>query len=620
MKKLLTSLLAAALAVQCGAVCSFAAATVTVGEKQNLFTDDFSGELSWDVTRSNTNYGNAAQASIVTDSALNKNNLIAPYLKVSNSNNNATADTITLTKGFTVTETGIVRASFKWSSDVYMANADVRLTDDSGNGIIIGSATTDIETNIITAPVEIEGETQTPYSGGKYCVYVCTKSGDKYKSYALGEAYDNDLAIFDTSFAEAWRNIEIVANTSSHRVNTTIAGRDISLGSGVYAVSMNHKVGSDKSNLLKGYLPEMDSFSKFSVMSKGYLFQVSGVETRIDDVSVDFEPVTVVDTSYLELPINDTFDGTAGALPAGWTSNLSENSDARYVKVSNEDMGGNTAHLRIHKNDNNSADKITVDRAFEIPADGALININFDYLTANEQKGYGKEIYLMSGDEKAVIVEHKHVNGDKVVLTDKDDTDSVNWPATVLGDELSQWRHFDFTINCSNAELGGLGAGEYVLSFDNGEAVTGKLRGGVKTLDKIRFTSDVNISSDVCIDNMTISKRGFDSNAAYDVAMIKPETDSTDVITTAEGTTYNVGYIADIEGAYNSVIIEKKYGILKGLPLTVDLSGNSGSVKFGLQINGLKAEDEIQNVYISKRTIDFNAGTATVPGASSSGN
>lgn len=611
MKKLLTSLIAASLALQCGAVCSFAATTVTVGEKQNLISEDFSGTdplSTWTVEKGSGQYtDNAASASIVTDDTLNNYDLVEPYLKISNPSSQAYANNVTATKSFTVPSTGLVRASFKYSSDHGAANADIRLTDDNGNGIVIGSGAEGG-----TAPSTIvDGEEQTPKGSETNRVFVNTYSnGNWATSYAVGDAYIFDLG--STGWGKYWRNIEVVANTSSERVNTTIANQSISLGGGVYAVALTATAGSETTNILKGYLPEMGTFSKFTVMSKEYVSD--GKETRLDDVSVDFEPVTVVDTSYLDLPINDTFDGTAGTLPAGWTSNLSENSDARYAKVSNENMGGNTAHLRIHKNDNNSWNEIDVDRAFEVPEGGALINISFDYLTANEAKGYGKKILLMNGTTEAVIVEHKPVNGNNVVLTDKDDTDSVNWPATVLGDELSQWRHFDFTINCSTAAQSGLGAGEYVLSFDNGELVKGKLRGGVTTLDKIRFTSDVTISSDVCVDNLKISKAGFESKAEYDVKMTKLAEGSTDPVVNGDSTTYNVGYIAETSGAFSSVIVEKKYGEVMGMPLGVNLTGEA-AVKFGLQINGLKSADEIVGVYLSKRIVDLAAGTATAPKA-----
>ncbi|MGN0181598.1 MAG: hypothetical protein ACI4DP_04185, partial [Candidatus Ornithomonoglobus sp.] len=587
MKKLLTSLLAAALAVQCGAVCSFAASTVTVGEKQNLCSEDFSGEnplSTWTVVNGSEGYAdNAASASIVTD--VNNYDLVAPYLKISNPTSNAMANTVTATKSFTVPSTGLVRVSFKYSSDHGAANADLRLTDDNGNGIVIGSGAEGIN-----VPSKIvDGEEQTSKGSEDNRVFANTYSNGSWAtSYAVGDAYTFDLG--STGWGKYWRNIEVVANTSSEGVNTTIAGQSITLGSGVYAVALTATAGSETTNILKGYLPTMGDFSKFTVMSKGWI--ADGKETRLDDLSVDFEPVTLVDTSYLELPINDTFDGTAGTLPAGWTSNLSENSDTRYVKVSNDAMLENTSHLRIHKEGENDWNEIQADRTFELPAEGGLININFDYLTANAQKGYGKKILLMSGTTEAVIVEHKYVTDNNVVLTDKDGTDSVNWPATVLGNEEIAWRNFNFTINCSNAELGGLGAGEYVVSLDNGEAVKGKLRGGVETLDKIRFTSDVGISSDVCVDNLKITKAGFESNSTYDVEMTKPETGSTDEIITDEGTTYNVGYTAEVKGAFSSVIIEKKYGIVKGLPLNVDLSANEGTIIFGLQINGLTAEDE----------------------------
>lgn len=662
MKKILISLLTAALAAQCGSVCGFARTIVTVGEQTTLFSTDFltENELAsgWNVeTNTQTNYAKNAAASIVTDPSNNQKDLTPPYLKISHDTIDAAnpqgyyANQITVTKNFNIPEnqTGIVRAAFKWSSDHAVANADLRLTDDNGNGIIIGSANKLSDTTISTEPYDVGGETQIPYtktssteapsteapasetpatgdpseqpeeseSDGYYCVYVRTVSGGSYlTTYALGEAYDNDLAQADKypeDTVKVWSDVEIVANTSSVSVDTTIAGQNISLGSGVYAVAFAHEVYTAKSNMLKGYLPSgMGSFSKFTVMSKEFIQY--GVETRLDDLSVSFQPVTAFD-SNTELPIYDTFDETAGTIPMGWKSSLTGNSDTTYVSISNEEVIGNKAYLKIHKGDN-ATDAISADREFELPSGGALINISFDYLVTADLMGYGKQILLMNGDTSGVIVEHKPESGDSIVLTDKDGLGGKNYDPTVLGNEARTWRHFDFAVNCSGIERCGLAPGCYALSYNN-QVITGKMRDGVTTLNKIRFTSAVVINSDTYIDNLRIFKLGFDNNDAYDVAMTKPETGSTMMVTKDEKTYYNVGYTATTEGAYSSVIIEKKYGMVMGCPLSVDLSGNSGAVEFGLQINDLNAEDEIYSVYISKRTVDLASKSATAPGTSS---
>ncbi|MGN0181600.1 MAG: hypothetical protein ACI4DP_04195 [Candidatus Ornithomonoglobus sp.] len=216
--------------------------------------------------------------------------------------------------------------------------------------------------------------------------------------------------------------------------------------------------------------------------------------------------LVTVKASAADLPISDTFAEAAGTIPEGWTSNLGENNDAKYVSISNEAMLDNTGYMRVHKNDGESWEEVQADREFKIPEGGALINISFDYLVMCDSAGYGKKILLMNDDTTGVIIEHKYEAGaNSVVLTDKDGLGGENYPATVIGDEVREWRHFNFTINCSDSELGGLPAGYYTLSYNNNEAITGKIRDGLTSLNKIRFTSAVGKNSDTCIDNLNIT-------------------------------------------------------------------------------------------------------------------
>lgn len=291
MKKLLSSLLAAAVAMQCGAVSCLAAWKTDTVSKTNLCSADFSAanELStWDTqTVVEYNADNAPVASISADSLWD---MTAPYLTVTNPTANSMADQKTFTKSFTVPadQTGLIRTSFKFSNDHGAANADIRLTDDSGNGIIIGTG----DEGQNSPPVYIDGELQQPYGNEPYRVYVVTKSGESYStSYALGNAFTFDLGA--TGWGKMWRNVEVVANTTDKKVSTTIADRNITLGKGIYAVALTLTVGSETTtNILRGYLPEMGNFSKFTIMSKGWIS--NGVVTRLDDLSVDFEPIEYV--------------------------------------------------------------------------------------------------------------------------------------------------------------------------------------------------------------------------------------------------------------------------------------------------------------------------------------
>ena len=72
-----------------------------------------------------------------------------------------------------------------------------------------------------------------------------------------------------------------------------------------------------------------------------------------------------------------------------------------------------------------------------------------------------------------------------------------------------------------------------------------------------------------------------------------------------------VGYTVQAPvGVYNSLIIETKDGTVLGCPFDVSLSG-AGEVKLGVQIEADTEEKlkEIENVYISTRTVSGNTAT-----------
>ena len=886
MKKLLVSLISAAVAVQCCAVSGLAAWSVDVDSKETLYQTDFSGEnelsTSWTVETGTEPYeDNVASASIVADNSVNYD-LVAPYLKISNPISSAMARTVKVTKSFTVPSTGIVRASFKYSSDHGAANADIRLTDDNGNGIVIGSGAEGADAPTIM----VDGEEQSPKGSEYNRVFVNTHSNGNWgTSYAVGDAYIFDLG--DNGWGKRWRSIEVVANTSDQKINTTIAGNNISLGGGVYAVAFTVTTGEASTNILKGYLPAMGNFSKFTVMSKGYTS--NGKETRIDDVSIDFEPVIYIDdsefanwkgivwgeidpalsdqhasmliqsdasdmsdlgvgwtrffvgqsfnqdriesmvraanendvnilmnyikatgsteygtaeeeaaemeyltelvnkyksfTSYweigneqniawlnsdrdnaklenyakhlrdsyntikaadpnatvilgglseyyaedwvsafanitvdgqpaykycdevafhpyaetpvksnitgkdgsvervqsfvsamethwgtdmpvwitevgfhaesswninqtpgkvasedikaeyltevmnkihaelstaprpvmwyilhevgngdiagyglmknkisdygvsttelaayaameslvtvkrsaVELPVIDVFAEKAGTTPEGWSSNLGENSERKYVSISNEEAIGNTAYMRIHKDDGETWNEIQADREFQIPEGGALIDISFDYLVMCDSKGYGKKILLMNGDSTGIIVEHKYVDGNNIVLTDQEGLGGNNYPPTVIGNEESTWGHFNFTINCSNESIDGLNAGEYKLSYNGGSPIQGKMRDGITTLNKIRFTSAVGKNSDTYIDNLNISVKNVPGALEISSASTvdgKAVIDFNSKVATAKGDIYIAAYKDDVFS--RMVYMQKDYIIPKG--------------------------------------------------------
>ncbi len=286
MKKLLSSLLAASIMLQCGAVLSFAAWHGDTNGKTTLCSIDFSAEKeleTWDIQKTENGYpDNAPVMAIGTDSV---QDMTAPYLTITNLAGGM-ADTIKAVKSFTpAEEKGIVRAKFKYSSNHGNANAGISLTDNDGNGINVGST-------FWTgggSPMYVDGELQQSVGNEANRIYTNTVSnGTSSAAYAIGNAFTFDLGA--NGWGKMWRSIELVANTSGKTVNTTIAGEDITLGKGVYAAAYTVTLNEASTNIYKGYLPEMGDFSKFSVQTHAWVGE--GNVTRLDDISVGFEPLS----------------------------------------------------------------------------------------------------------------------------------------------------------------------------------------------------------------------------------------------------------------------------------------------------------------------------------------
>ena len=819
MKKLLSSLLAASIAMQCGAVSSLAAWHGDTNGKTALCSIDFSkvNELeTWEVKKTETEESDPDNAPVLAIGENSIQDMTAPYLTVTNPKQYTKADMIRATKSFTPSEeNGIVRTKFKYSSNHGNSNADILITDDNGNGIVIGSAWWPLGN--VGSPAYVDGELQQSVGNEQNRVYTNTISnGISSAAYAIGNSYYWDLGA--NGWGRMWRNIEVVANTSGKSVSTTIAGKDITLGKGVYAVADTVTLNSASTNIYKGYLPEMGAFSKFSIVTKSNVRE--GTQTRLDDISVEYEPLTYVNdseyanwkgvvwgdfayeldadsaskiissdaadmsdlgvgwtrifvgagydqdrieslvraannkgikvlmtyikksgstvygtaeeeaaemaylsslvnkykgvTSYWEignepnldwlnknkdsarlenyakhlrdcyntiksvdddatvilgglseyyatdwvnafteitvdgkpaykyfdeaafhpyadnpasaiskatafknavktswgempiwiteigfhamtdwnsnntpgkvaseevkaeylttvmnglheslgdiqrpvmwyilhekigngngyglvtksadehgvmknvlaayakmkslkpgaefaseLPINDTFDETDGTIPDGWSFNIAGSASEGSVGVSAVSLAGHEGYLAVKKNDTNSPHIVSAERSFNIPNNGGLINISFDYIAQGDKKGYGKSIVLMNDDTSGISIAAEPYNGINIVLSGYltgNDTDEK----TILTEEKEEWFKFDITVNCSNSVLSGLQPGEYTLSCNGGEALKGILKNGLTSLNKICFTSGVYVSSSIGVDNLSITEK-----------------------------------------------------------------------------------------------------------------
>ena len=178
--------------------------------------------------------------------------------------------------------------------------------------------------------------------------------------------------------------------------------------------------------------------------------------------------------------VNDTFDTVTETTPEGWNATFG-NDEGDYVKVSNTSLYNNTSYLAIKGGNSSSAVKTLADRAFELPEGGGLVTISFDHASTNNNGE--KQILLKSGDTTALKIDHQWVNnGNNIRVNDN-----------ILCGENNWWRHYDVVANCSDKELEGYAPGEFKLTYNAGltdeKVVTGTLLNNATTLDKVRFGS-----------------------------------------------------------------------------------------------------------------------------------
>lgn len=299
---------AAALVLQCGAVDVSAYGWETDSEgTQTLLSDDFSGEKvegatdgetqlyypkEWTITKNNSGKTIKAYADVATES---NGSLTAPYFKIYNKGGSKDfCENIEATRSFTIPEgSGIIHASFKYSVDHSNYCPAVKLTDDNGNGVNIGS-----EWHSQIANVTVDGDVQSDKWSGQAMIVRnilgLSQADSNKKSLSIGSG--------DSWDPKYWRTIDVVVNTTGRRVNAKVGDKTVNLGSGFYAVG----VVSTDTYVVKGILQqETGTLSKFTVKSPGWFSE--GSEVRIDDVSVEFTPV-----KYVTEPQFENWKGVVG--------------------------------------------------------------------------------------------------------------------------------------------------------------------------------------------------------------------------------------------------------------------------------------------------------------------
>lgn len=368
MKKMLTMLLAAVMLLQCGAVCSFAGWQPDTGNIQVIFSEDFSnyafGEAGkavvdgnvvdkdlnwpngWTVTKSANDYAIKAYADIQTTNLTSWQSDMnsAPYLKlytVNSTGDKGDAETVKAEKTFALPEdtNGIFRVKFKYNTDHGNYSAGVGITDENGKGINISTMWKDLAAWSSDA-VTVDGELQQPYASGDLRVYIRD---------ILGTGSSNDFAIGRGENWEyrRWNIFDIVANTTDKKIVTTVGGSDISLGSGIYAVAITY---NNETRIYKGVLPtNMGKFSKFSLISPA--FHVNGSAVYLDDVSVEYTPVTYVNDAE--------FENWKGVVWGTVSSDLSDSKANMLIESDTDDMaevGAGWARIFVGRNYN--ADRV----------------------------------------------------------------------------------------------------------------------------------------------------------------------------------------------------------------------------------------------------------------------
>lgn len=237
----------------------------------------------WTIEKFNSGWDLKAYADIVTESVGSMSGV--PYLRLYNNGEQKLSESVKAQKEFEIPadSEGIIRTKFRFSTNHGNYTAEVKLTDSRDKGITLssgwdGSWTSDGGT--------VDGEPQTTYGSGQWRLFVndLLGTGNSGK-FAIGTANGSDDA--------TWRNFEIAVNTSDNKISTEIAGQNITLGGGIYAVAMTC---GGETNILKGILPwGTGDFCKFSLTTPGW---VQGSEVRLDNVSIEYTPIVYIDNRF----------------------------------------------------------------------------------------------------------------------------------------------------------------------------------------------------------------------------------------------------------------------------------------------------------------------------------
>lgn len=248
-----------------------------VGDKQ------LNQPAGWTFEKSNSSWELKAYADIVTDSVGSMPGV--PYLKLYNNGEQKLSESIKAKKEFELPDEGkgIVRTKFRFSTNHGNYAANVGITDSDSKGVNISSGWAG---SWETDGGVVDGESQTTYGSGQWRIFVSDLLGTGSSgNFSIGSAAGSD------DFT--WRNFEVVINTSEEKLATEIAGRNITLGGGVYAVALT--LGGE-TNILKGNLRwGTGKLCRFTLSTPGW-FQ--GSEVRLDDVSIEYTPIVYIDNRF----------------------------------------------------------------------------------------------------------------------------------------------------------------------------------------------------------------------------------------------------------------------------------------------------------------------------------
>ena len=285
MKKIFISILTAAMLFQ-STVITFAAWETDTDNTSECYKTDFSDLDGWEVTYPNgLTEDDTLYAKIIDKS---DGSLTAPYFEICDelAGDEKGNKPVKAKKQLNFPEDkGLVRVEFKYSVNHGNYNAKIMLSQGNKRAVEIGSFWVGDQN-----PTEIDGELQTPMSGNTWRIYI---------SDLLGTGSSDQYALAPTTGTgddKTWCDFEILINLSDNKVKTiTQEGKQISIGGGIYAVSMTK---GKNSYMLKGKLPDgISNIDGFSVSS--YEWPNGGSKIRVDDLSAEYTPIVNIDNKFI---------------------------------------------------------------------------------------------------------------------------------------------------------------------------------------------------------------------------------------------------------------------------------------------------------------------------------